>query len=67
MLTKFMECDILIIVIRKEVKEMEKEIFGSCANCPYSCENCPYDENGWCCCEGDLPDNALCMEGYEYD
>lgn len=51
-----MECDILIIVIRKEVKEMEKEIFGSCANCPY-------DENGWCCCEGDLPDDALCMGG----
>ena len=55
------------LVIRKEVKEMEKEIFDSCANCPYSCENCPYDENGWCCCEGDLPDDALCMEGYEDD
>ena len=55
-----MEYDILIIVIRKEVKEMEKEIFGSC-------ENCPYDENGWCCCEGDLSDDALCMEGYEDD
>ena len=67
MLTKFMECDIFIIVIRKEVKEMEKEIFGSCGNCPYSCENCPYDENGWCCCEGDLPDDALCMDGYEDD
>ena len=62
-----MECDILIIVNEREVKEMEKEIFGSCGNCPYSCENCPYDENGWCCCEGDLPDDALCMDGYEDD
>ena len=52
-----MECDILIIVNEREVKEMEKEIFGSCGNCPYSFENCPYDENGWCCCEGDLPDD----------
>ena len=39
---------------------MEEEIFDSC-------ENCPYDENGWCCCEGDLPDDALCMKGYEDD
>lgn len=33
---------------------MEEEIFDPC-------ENCPYDDNGWCCCEGDLPDDALCM------
>ena len=39
---------------------MEEETFNPC-------ENCPYDNNGWCCCEGDLPDDALCMEEYEND
>ena len=34
---------------------MEDEIFNLC-------ENCHYDDNGWCCCEDDLPDDALCME-----
>ena len=24
------------------------------------CENCPYDDNGWCCCEDDLPNDAIC-------
>lgn len=39
---------------------MEEEIFNPC-------ENCPYDDDGWCCCEGDLPDDSLCMEEYEND
>ena len=24
------------------------------------CENCPYDDNGWCCCKDNLPNDALC-------
>ena len=36
----------------------EEEIFNPC-------ENCPYDDNGWCCCKGNLPNDALCMEEYE--
>ena len=39
---------------------MEDEIFNPC-------ENCPYDYNGWYCCEGDLSDDALCMEECEDD
>ena len=39
---------------------MEDEIFNPC-------ENCPYYDNGWYCCEDDLPDDALCMEEYEDD
>lgn len=29
------------------------------------CENCPYDDDGWCCCEGTVPDDALCIEEYD--
>ena len=32
---------------------MEEENFNPC-------ENCPYDDNGWCCCEDNLPNDALC-------
>ena len=47
-----------IIIIEREVKFMGDEIFNPC-------KNCPYDDNGWCCCGGELPDDALCVQEYE--
>ena len=50
-----------IIVIESEVRKMKDENFNPC-------ENCPYDDNGWCCCKDNLPNDALCyMEENEND